>query len=107
MCPSHRKKNNAYNETPTQNGTPMTKTDLAKRVVSFVVGAGTHKIVKAIINNNIAPEKVTDKVAVEAAAFVIGALVASACKEYTEKMIDDLIEQWTKLKSSIKEAREA
>lgn len=85
----------------------MTKTDLAKRAVSLVVGIGTRHIVTAIIRNNVSPEKVTEKVAIEAATWVLSGLVALKAKEYTDKMIDDLIDQWLKLKSQIKEAREA
>lgn len=85
----------------------MTKTDFVKTAIAFVVGAGTNKIVKAIIKNNISPEKVTDKVAIECAAFVLSGIAASACKKYTDEMIDDMIAKWQEMKSKIKEAKES
>lgn len=85
----------------------MTKIDLTKRIVALIVGFGTKQIVVAIIRNNVSSEKVTDKIAIEAASWVLSALVASKAKEYTDQIIDELIDQWYKLKSSIKDTRQA
>lgn len=83
----------------------MTKTGIAKMAIGFVVGTGTKIIIKAIVRNNVDISKVADKVAVEAATWVLSALVAKGAKQYTDKMINDLISQWQEIKSKIDEAR--
>lgn len=76
----------------------MTKTEITKGVVSFVVGSCTAKVVRDIILNNVSPaEKLTDKVAISIACYVIGAIVADRTKVWTDAQIDKLIEQWKKL----------
>lgn len=74
----------------------MTKTDIAKTIVGFVVGAGASKIVKGVIDKNVEPEKKTDKVAVAAASYVVGAMAADATKKYTDAKIDEIVEWWEK-----------
>jgi len=83
----------------------MTKTDFAKMAISFVVGTGTKIIIKAIVKNNVDISKVTDKVAVEAATWVLSGLVASGAKKYTDSMIDELIAKWQEIKKGIDEGR--
>lgn len=85
----------------------MIKIDFTKRTVALIVGLGTKQIVTAIIRNHVDPDKVTDKIVIEAATWVLSGLVAQEAKHYTDEMIDNLVEQWTKLKSQIKEARQA
>lgn len=108
MRPSHRKKNTPYSETPTHRlELTMTKIDFAKKAVALVIGVGTKQIVTSIIRDHVDPEKVTDRIAIEAATWVLSALVAREAKRYTDEMIDELLSQWQKLKSQIKEARES
>lgn len=76
----------------------MIKTQIAKQIVSTVIGIGTTKIVNAIITNNIALNqvKVTDKVAIIGAGVVIGSMAADKTKEYTDAKIDEAITWWKK-----------
>jgi hypothetical protein len=73
----------------------VTKLDLAKLAVNFVVGAGVTKIVTGIIVSNTDPEKVTDKVAIIVGGAMLGSMVAHHTKEYTSKSIDDAAAWWT------------
>ena len=70
----------------TINGTAT----VAKYVVSTVVGIGTTKIVRTIINNNIEPETTKDQITVTTASVVIGMMAADATKSYTDSMIDQV-----------------
>lgn len=69
----------------------MTKTQLAKNIVSIVIGAGTAKIVSGIVQNNTDPEKVTDQVAIAGAGVVLGMMAADATSNYTDSLIDKAI----------------
>lgn len=80
----------------------MNKLDLAKSAVSIVVGAGTSKIVGSIIKNNVSPEKLTDKVTIAAATFVVGAMVADATSMYTNAKIDELAAWCSKKRDEFK-----
>jgi len=92
MCP-YRKKHNPYNETPYER-IPMTKIELTKRLTSLIVGVGTGKIISSIIKNNVAPEKLTDKVAIACASYVLGAMVADAASNWTDAKIDEAVNWW-------------
>lgn len=70
----------------------MNKLDIAKNVVKIVVCAGTTKIVSGIIANNTDPTKITDKVAIVSASFVLGSMAADAASKYTNAKIDELAE---------------
>lgn len=74
----------------------MTKTDVAKNVVSFAVGMGTGKVVREIIKNNTEPDKVVDKAAVVVASYVLGAIVADIAKAWTDAKIDEIVFWWNK-----------
>jgi large-conductance mechanosensitive channel len=63
--------------------------DIAKTAVSIVVGAGTNKIISAIVDNNTEPESVRDKVAIKAGTITVSAMVAAKTKEYTDAKIDE------------------
>jgi hypothetical protein len=69
----------------------VTKIDLAKRIVSIVVGAGTTKIVTGIIVRNTDPAKITDKVAIVSAGLVLGSMAADATSSYTDAKIDEIV----------------
>lgn len=69
----------------------MDKIAIAKNVTSFVVGAGTTRIVGSIIANNVSSETAIQKVAVGSASFVIGAMAADATKAYTSSKIDQAV----------------
>lgn len=74
----------------------MTKTELAKKATSLVVGLGTAKVVKEIIKNNVSPENVTDKAAIVIASYVLGCIAADAASDWTDAKIDKLVDWWTK-----------
>ena len=77
----------------------MTKTEIAKALTSFVVGAATSTVVKEIVKNNTDPEKVADKAAVIIASYVLGAIAADASKKWTDSKIDEIVAKWMKLTS--------
>lgn len=93
MRPS-RKENPPYNETPTKGPLIMNKLAIVKKAVNLVVGAGATRIVAGIIANNTAPTKLTDKVAILAAAFVLGSIAAEIMTKYTDTKIDELAQTW-------------
>lgn len=74
----------------------ISKTDIAKNVVGLIVGAGTAKITKRVISNNIEPEKKVDKVTVTAASLVIGSMASDATRKYTDAKIDEIVDWWAK-----------
>lgn len=81
-----------------------TKTDIAKQVVSIVVGIGTSKIVAGVIKNNTDPDKLTDKVAIAAASVVLGGIIAERTRVYTDAQIDKFIESCQKIVLKVKNA---
>ena len=62
-----------------------------KFAVSGIVGIGTTKIVRTIIDNNIEPETTKDKVTVGAASIVVGMAAADYTKSYTDTTIDEIV----------------
>lgn len=72
----------------------MTKLEIAKGVTSFVVGAGTSKIITQIIKNNTQPENLADTVTMTAGAIVLGTMVADISKRYTDAKIDEIAHWW-------------
>lgn len=72
----------------------MTKLDCTKAVVTFIVGAGTTKIVSSIVQNNTARESIIDKVTVTAGSVVLGMMAADATKLYTNAKIDAAAAWW-------------
>lgn len=63
---------------------------ITKSVVTLIVGAGTTKIVGAIIQNNVSPEKVIDKVTIAAGTLALGGMAADASRKYTDSKIDEI-----------------
>jgi len=72
----------------------MNKLELAKTAISFVVGAGTSKIVTTIIKNNVQPENVTEQVTTVVGSVVLGSMVADASKKYIDTKIDEIATWW-------------
>ena len=75
----------------------MTKTDIAKKTVSLIVGIGTVKVVKQVIKNNTTSESATDKAAILVAGYILGAIAADASKMWTDDKIDDIVIWWTEV----------
>lgn len=80
----------------------MNSIGVVKAVTTFVVGAGTTKIVTGIIKNNTDPENLRDTVAISTAGFVIGSMAANAVKDYTDASIDEIVETYYSLKNKLK-----
>lgn len=76
-----------------------TKLDIVKAAATFVVGAGTTKIVAGVIKNNTNPDNLADQVAVASAGFVIGSMAANATKDYTDKTIDQIAELYHSIRN--------
>lgn len=75
----------------------MTKTDIAKNVVAFVVGTGASRITKSIIQKNTdEEEKLHNRAAAFSAEVVVGMMVADTCKKYTDAKIDEVVNWWEK-----------
>jgi hypothetical protein len=72
----------------------MSKTLIAKRIVSFIVGAGAAKIISGIVTHNTNPENIYDSVTIIAGSLVMGAVLAEHCQQYTDKSIDEIIAIW-------------
>lgn len=79
-----------YSETPYERTFPVEPLDLAKMAARYMIGAGTGKIVVAIIQNNIeTPDNLYKKVQVVGAGIVIGMMAKDATKQYTDAKIDE------------------
>lgn len=76
--------------------------DITKKVVGIVVGAGASKIVHAVIQNNIQPDKIVDKITVVSASIVIGSMAREATKEFTDRQIDLAVDAYRALSAAIK-----
>ena len=72
----------------------MTKTLIAKRIISFVVASGTSRIIGGIVQNNTSPKSTYDAVAIASGSIVLGMMAADATKKFTDEQIDKLIAQW-------------
>lgn len=73
----------------------MTKLQLTKTLTSFVITAGTTKIVNGIIENNTDRTKLSDNLSVGAASIVLGMMVGDITRRYTDVKIDE-IHAWYK-----------
>ena len=69
----------------------MTRIAIAKKVTSAVVSYSVGRVLTTMIRNNVPQQTLTDKVAVETSAFVIGGMVAQAASKYTDDMIDQIV----------------
>jgi hypothetical protein len=72
----------------------MDKKELVKSAVSAVVWFSVSKVIDQIIQNNTTPTKWLDKPRITIGSYFLGALLAKACKTYTDEKIDELVEWW-------------
>lgn len=76
---------------------------VAKFIVSGAVGIGTSKIVKKVIESNVsAPDKLFDRITMLASTTVITAIFVDQTKQYSDKMIDDVVDAGTKIVEEFK-----
>lgn len=85
-----------FDEPNPREDTKVNKTEIAKKVVSTVVGLGTTKIVNDVIENNTHAEKLHEKVEVKAGAVVLGMIAADRTSAYTDTKIDEITAWWSK-----------
>jgi hypothetical protein len=74
----------------------MQKIEFVKKAVSTIVGIGTTKIIKGIIENNVPTETTIEKVTVTSASVAIGYAVSEETSEYTNRKIDEAVALWHK-----------
>jgi hypothetical protein len=72
----------------------MTPIDLTKSILNVLVGVGTAKIVKSIIENNTSTHTLIAKVTVTSAAVVIGLMASDATQAYSDQKIDEIVAWW-------------
>lgn len=77
----------------------MKKLDVAKKAASLIVGSGVTCIVKGIIETNVETTTAAQKLSVAAAGVAIGGVVAEATSDYTDRMIDEAVNIWLKLRA--------
>jgi len=77
----------------------MDKIVLLKKVVKYVVAAGTAKIVSDFIKNNVDTESIPNKVMVGTASVAIGGAVGEITGNYTDHQIDELITAFKSIKT--------
>lgn len=79
----------------------MTKLDITKSAVKFIVGSGTAKIIHGIVRNNTSSESITDTVTITGGAVVLGMMVGDLAGKYTDAKIDEIADWWkTNVKKS-------
>lgn len=78
----------------------MTKLEIAKKATSIIVGLGTSKVVRDIINNNTQPRNILDQITIGVTSVVSGSMVAVHTKEHADHMIDEAVEAINKLKKN-------
>lgn len=83
----------------------LTKTDIAKAAVGWIVAGGTTLIVKGFIENNTNPDTLMQKVSVTAASVVIGGMAKDATRKYTDEQIDKLIAAWNSAVNTVNAMR--
>lgn len=74
----------------------MKKIEIVKKAVSTIVGIGTAKIVKDIIENNVDVNNRYQQVTVGTASVAIGYAVSDYTSAYTDSKIDEAVELWRK-----------
>lgn len=77
----------------------MNKIDIAKTVISTIVGTGSSKIVHGIIANNVPIANNIDKVTVASASAVIGYAASDISKNYTNAKVDEVVAWWKKIQT--------
>jgi len=77
-----------------RKGNAMIQIGTVKKSVTILVGFSTRRIVKAIIENNTAPENRKEKLIIGIGSWVLTAIAVSASKDYTDKKIDMYYNAW-------------
>lgn len=72
----------------------MTKTFIAKKIVTSIVGFGTSTIAQTIIKNNVPTETTFQVISVNSASAVIGLMASDATSSWTDAKIDEAVNWW-------------
>lgn len=72
----------------------MTKIDIAKNIVTGIVGTSVTFTVQRVIVNNTNPETIIQKAETMVGAAVVGSMVAEQSKIWTGKKVDELVTWW-------------
>ena len=81
----------------------MNKLAVTKTIANLLVGSGTTTITKSIIQNNVTPGNIYERVGVAAASIVIGSMAAEKTRSHTNARIDGIAKAWNEAKSKSKE----
>jgi hypothetical protein len=68
------------------------KINTTKAVARFVVGKCVSGVIVTVVHNNCPTFSKSQKVQLYVGAFVVGAMVADAARDYTDKQIDSIVE---------------
>lgn len=68
------------------------KREVAKWIVRFVVGVGTHRIVGEVIDNNVAARSSIDAAFIGAGSVAIGYFASEILGNYTDEKVDKAID---------------
>lgn len=74
----------------------MKSVAIAKKIVNTIVGIGTAKIVRDVIENNVDTDKAYEKVTVWTASTAIGYAVSEQTANYTDRKIDEIVDFFQK-----------
>lgn len=83
----------------------MDKRELTKKIVKYVVGYGTGIVINGIINSNVEPDRIDQKIAVGVASLAIGGVIAEAASDYTDRRIEELFDKFEEAKYNIESAK--
>lgn len=70
----------------------MTKRQITKKIVGTVTKYGTGIVIYSVIRNEVAAERLDQKVGVAVASFVLANMVADAAEKYTDKTVDEIFD---------------
>lgn len=80
----------------------MDKIELTKNIAKIVVGIGTTRIVKRIIQNNVESDGIVDDVTIGSASVVVGMMASGATGAYTDAFIDSIHETLKTVNQEVK-----
>lgn len=84
--------NDRYNFTQKVNAmTREQKIGFAKMLLRTIVGTSTASVVSTVIQNNVESDKKKDKVQAYIAGVSVGAVVADKTRDWSDKMVDDIV----------------
>jgi hypothetical protein len=80
----------------------MTPREITKKIAGIVVQIGSGTIVHGIITTNVEPKNVAQKATIAVASFAIGGLVAERAVSQSDKIVDNLFDEYEKIMKKIR-----